>query len=107
MSGKLDILCEAQKAGCMVGAGMHRILDSTGSVRSQNKDHFNEDFMFPFEVKEVCFSLPIFPVTLLLFFDHQHIFHQKHALNLDHSQGCLLLLSPYHLAIVGPHSGYG
>lgn len=103
VSGKLDILCEAQKAGCMVGAGMHGILDSTGSVRLQNKDRFNEDLMFPFKVKEVklsdvCFSLPSFPVTLLLFFDHQHIFYQQHVLYLGHGQRCLLLMYPHHLA---------
>lgn len=29
VSGKLDILCETQKAGYMVDAGMHGVLDST------------------------------------------------------------------------------
>lgn len=85
VSGKLDILCEAQKAGCIVGAGMHGILDSTGSVRLQNRDRFNGDLMLPFKVKEsklsgVCFSLPSFPVTLLLFFDL--------AINVSPSETC-------------------
>lgn len=30
VSRKLDILCEAHKAGCMMGAGMHGVLDSAG-----------------------------------------------------------------------------
>lgn len=30
VSGKSDFLREAQEAGCMAGAGMHGILDSTG-----------------------------------------------------------------------------
>lgn len=82
VSGKLDILCEAQKAGCMVGARMHGVLDSTECGWLQNKDCFHEGLMFPFKVKEarlsaVCLSLFLLPFHSLpvLWPFHQHIFH--------------------------------
>ena len=61
VSGKLDNLREAQKVGCMVGAGVCLVLDSTGSGWLQNKDSSHSTLCSPSRLRKEDSQLSAFP----------------------------------------------